>query len=242
MNCREFRELMEREGTPAPGDALQAHAASCAACARLRDDAVLVDGSLACLRENDAAEEAPPELEIRLLAEFRGRRTAAEATSYRSAFRPAWPWLAAASAAVALAAVLTFRLSRQTPQEPGVTPSAPPVADVRGAPRPEARPSVPDRVLQPPPPAAAGAVDAARRQVRHRLRMAEGTEFFLTLQTAADEPGTELQLVRVPVSRQTLEGFGLSLDPRAADRPIKADLLIGPDGLTRAVRFISERE
>jgi hypothetical protein len=62
------------------------------------------------------------------------------------------------------------------------------------------------------------------------------------MQLAADEPGAELHLVRVRVSKQTLEGFGLALDPRMGNRPVKADLLIGPDGLTRAVRFISERE
>jgi hypothetical protein len=46
------------------------------------------------------------------------------------------------------------------------------------------------------------------------------------------------QLIRVTVPRSTLGSFGFPVNPERAMMPVKADLVVGEDGLTRAIRFI----
>lgn len=244
MRCREFRNQTADEAERA------AHVSSCPECMRQLQDERHADAAIGLLRKASAAEQAPPDLEPRLIAELRVRRQIRGRG--RTAPRFTWRWTAAAAAAVVLAGIMAVRFGTTPPRQPAVIiPAAPvpavPVAAERIAESTATRQSAQDIVLPSPASSARREVPEAvsvhtRPAVRPRPRMAVGTEFFPTMRLAGDEPATELQLVRVRVSRRTLEGFGLSLDPRVADRPVKADLLIGPDGLTRAVRFISERE
>lgn len=46
------------------------------------------------------------------------------------------------------------------------------------------------------------------------------------------------QLIRVMVPRSTLGTFGLPVNPERAMVPVKADLVVGEDGMARAIRFI----
>ncbi len=46
------------------------------------------------------------------------------------------------------------------------------------------------------------------------------------------------QLVRVEMPRSALLNFGLPMNIERADEPIKADVLVGHDGLARAIRFV----
>jgi len=46
------------------------------------------------------------------------------------------------------------------------------------------------------------------------------------------------QLIRVTVPRSTLGSFGFPVNPEMAMTPVKADLVVGEDGLARAIRFI----
>jgi hypothetical protein len=64
------------------------------------------------------------------------------------------------------------------------------------------------------------------------------TDFFPL--TYGDVPATGGQLVRLEVPRRALVNFGLAVDaiePRAGDT-LLADVLVGDDGLARAVRFV----
>jgi hypothetical protein len=75
-----------------------------------------------------------------------------------------------------------------------------------------------------------------------RAAVAEGTEVrtdFLPLVYGA-MPAKQLQLVRIAVPRKALASFGLgSLDaPRTPADTVLADVLVGEDGLARAVRFV----
>ena len=45
-------------------------------------------------------------------------------------------------------------------------------------------------------------------------------------------------LVRVRLPRSAIAAFGLPVNEQHADEPIKADVLVGDDGLARAVRFV----
>ncbi len=66
----------------------------------------------------------------------------------------------------------------------------------------------------------------------------ESTGFIPTMIPLETESDYGLQLVRVELPRSTMASFGLRVDRRQLNRPVKADLLIGPDGLTRAIRFL----
>ena len=47
-----------------------------------------------------------------------------------------------------------------------------------------------------------------------------------------------LQLVRVELPRSALVSFGLPMNVERADQRIKADVLVGNDGIARAIRFV----
>jgi hypothetical protein len=46
------------------------------------------------------------------------------------------------------------------------------------------------------------------------------------------------RVVRVRLPRAALAAFGLPVNERQAEQPIRADVVLGDDGLARAVRFI----
>ncbi|MFN2454829.1 MAG: hypothetical protein ABR577_11475 [Pyrinomonadaceae bacterium] len=46
------------------------------------------------------------------------------------------------------------------------------------------------------------------------------------------------QLVRVKLPRSALLAFGLPMNIERADEPVKADVVVGEDGLARAIRFV----
>lgn len=47
-----------------------------------------------------------------------------------------------------------------------------------------------------------------------------------------------VQMVRVRMPRPALIAFGLPVNIEHDDAPVKADLLVGEDGLARAIRFV----
>jgi hypothetical protein len=46
------------------------------------------------------------------------------------------------------------------------------------------------------------------------------------------------KVIRVQMPRSALIAFGLPVNVERADVPVKADLLVGEDGLARAIRFV----
>ena len=73
-----------------------------------------------------------------------------------------------------------------------------------------------------------------------QARVAEVTTDFMPL-AYSSVPSTNLQVVRLAVPRTALVSFGLT-PPEALDRTftdtVLADVLVGDDGLARAVRFV----
>ena len=59
------------------------------------------------------------------------------------------------------------------------------------------------------------------------------------------QPGTDLTaldgapVVRMQLPRTVLVAFGLPMNPERAEEPINADVVLGPDGIARAVRFVN---
>jgi len=89
------------------------------------------------------------------------------------------------------------------------------------------------RMFQEPPPAARSAADTAPAPVAE-----VSTEFFPLIYSSI--PTTTGHLVRLDVPRSALASFGLADPPFAGTAPdtIPADVLVGDDGLARAVRFV----
>jgi hypothetical protein len=78
-----------------------------------------------------------------------------------------------------------------------------------------------------------------RDEITLYVRASEVTSDFFPL-TYEEEPAPmeSGQLIRVQMPRSALVSFGLPVNVERADEPVKADLLVGEDGLARAIRFV----
>lgn len=66
------------------------------------------------------------------------------------------------------------------------------------------------------------------------------TEFIPLAPGPLLDPQESLQVLRIEVPRSGLRRFGLPALPEADRGMVQADVLIGPDGVARAVRFVHE--
>jgi len=169
---------------------------------------------LRALAEADASVEAPPELELRLREQFRSRNR-------QRLWRRSVLWAASAAAVVALVFVFANRNSAVAPTTPVVVSppavtlpkvSAPPISQTAVAPR--RRPT------------------AARPHQREEIV----TDFFPLMDPAP--PFERGQLLRIELPASAMQMVGLPVhEQRLADR-VQADVLVGEEGLPRAIRFV----
>jgi hypothetical protein len=69
----------------------------------------------------------------------------------------------------------------------------------------------------------------------------EESDGFIPLPNAAQvESDEEVNLVRVEVPRSAMIALGYDVSPDRARERISADVMLGPDGLVRAVRFLED--
>lgn len=61
---------------------------------------------------------------------------------------------------------------------------------------------------------------------------------FISLTYGDTEVGSDAQVVRVELPRSAMASFGLPVNMDRADQRVKADVLLGADGLARAIRFV----
>ena len=167
---------------------------------------------------------APPSVEAALAAEFRRRH-------YRNRGRRGtwWYWAVGAAAACLLAVVGVVRFDR---------PSAAPHAVATVAPAPAARPAIqPDSV-----PVRKGLRTAARQTEKPmpattpKARPEIATAFIPVSYGVG--PGEPASMVRVRLPRSALLSFGLPMNAERASEPVIADVLLGEDGVARAIRFV----
>ena len=155
--------------------------------------------------------EAPPELEARLTAAFRRE----------SQKRKLLRWIPVIAATAAAAAVLTMLVR---------VPSTPPP------------PTAITHKIAPPELTVATAVAAPPRRPRPPRRQqppAEVATGFFTLPEARDLPPVESEtVVRVQLPRYTMRLVGLPVNEERANERIRADMVLGQDGIARAVRFV----
>jgi hypothetical protein len=64
---------------------------------------------------------------------------------------------------------------------------------------------------------------------------------FIPLPSASGmEPGEEVNLVRVELPRSSMIALGFTVSAERAAEPVEADVMLGLDGVARAVRFVDE--
>jgi hypothetical protein len=218
MKCEEFEEIgLERSGVrmgeldAALRDAAAQHAARCPGCAALQDSWQEARIALQALRESTRDAETPQRVEMRLRQEFGIRHRTAKARS--AAIFAAW---ALAAAAVLLASVNWWNWRAAQTQHSSVSASA-------GS-------SVATNSLVPGSPAT-DTVDEATLVANNAVG-----DFTLL-------PGSLLQevddsaIVRVGMQRGALSALGLPVNEERVSDWIQVDLLVGQDGLPKAVRL-----
>jgi hypothetical protein len=265
MNCNDFEtkitdlargQLIEAEAR----DCAIAHAADCRRCAaRLRDEQRLTAG----LREWSATfndEQMPARGEAQLLAALRAERSRATVTKRTRR----WPgWAAAAAMIIALIALAAIRFAEwrksqavagnsQTHQRE--SSPAPSPANPLAVPLPEQAVIPPHRTRHSPRSAPPKVVRKPASDTRLTITPAPDPN---TASPRDDEPASEiatsfiplaggrgfapaesLQLMRIELPRSALVSFGLPMNVERADQRIKADVLVGNDGVARAIRFV----
>ncbi|HLJ50683.1 MAG TPA: hypothetical protein VKU01_31940 [Bryobacteraceae bacterium] len=164
---------------------------------------------------------APPRVEAKLLREFRRRKRS------QTAWRVAW----IASPIAAAIALLTFYATEPqsiAPPHPPVKRITPPqMAFVKGGAGGFSC-ALPCRVAQP-----------RLRRVRAAASSADDATPFYPLSYGDDSLTQEPHLVvRLEMQRAAMRLVGIAVPEERAREPIQADVVLGADGLARAVRFL----
>jgi hypothetical protein len=173
--------------------------------------------ALRALAENDFEAQASPDLEARLLREFRSRRP-------RQQYR--WPAIAALAAGGLIAA---FLLVHRAPE--------PAASAVRAVPK-----SAPESFAVAQPEPTAMAVPSPRKMNRKLIplhlpeRREVVTDFFPLMSPAP--PFERGQMLRVQLPAAAMRTVGLPVREEHMADPIQADVLVGEEGMPRAIRFV----
>jgi hypothetical protein len=187
-------------------------------------DQAALNEKLQSLKEAMQNVAAPERVETALVAAFREHAAGARRR------RPvAWPrWLLAAGIAAVILLAVTTGLFRHQP-----APAPPPV--------PVATVSIPPLPLPAAPPKVAPVQPkrAVRRVAPPLPQPAEiATDFIPVVDPAAWQPGDSAQMLRVRLPRSSLSSFGLPANASLAWEPVRADVIVGRDGIVRAIRFV----
>jgi hypothetical protein len=250
MNCTSFREAvheMDRDGLldASAYDAAVSHAQACTRCARLLYQVRRLDTSLKALSRADERRETPYRTQAELLRAFRAQ------TPLRMEAGRTLRWLSAAAAILIVVGggFLGWRHIRL------LAPASKPVHTstfTRPSPQADASSRGAGEVVQPDSarpavtqPRASGpqtkmAAERTLRTVRPAASDLEDLADFIPLPYADDDlPVGAAELVRVRLPESALAILGFPVRYESADQAITADIVIGEDGVARAIRFVS---
>jgi hypothetical protein len=172
--------------------------------------------ALHALAKNDREREAPLEVEARLLAAFRSRR------------RSGWRWAAITATAAALVIALLPWPSRRPKQ---LVSTAPPISQAPAASRPAPVAIAPANVTRTPRKLARKVAALPQPQAREVV-----TDFFPLMNPAPSfERG---QILRVQLPAAAMQTVGLPVREEHLGDLVQADVLVGEEGIPRAIRFV----
>lgn len=200
-----------------------------------RFDEEALTSSLQLLAEEMSRLDAPPEIEQQLRKAFRAR---VAATAASKSYTPYWLLAAAAVLLVAIS-LIVFRLNTDPRQEKTV-------ADRHEQTQPLPAPVEEPEVKEPEQKQQQVAQKPRRRSVRrpannevaNHVTREIATDFmplgYLNAATLQDGG----QIVRVELPRSALVNFGLPVNMDRYNEKVKADVLLGVDGMAHAIRFV----
>ncbi|MEW6209725.1 MAG: hypothetical protein AB1631_15255 [Acidobacteriota bacterium] len=245
MECKDFESLIidlarDRLVEAAKRDLAVAHARECRVCAaRLTDERALARG-LAALAASDAHHEAPRRVEEALLAAFRNRAVASPSRRVR--------WIRIAAAAAAAIIIIAALVWSQQPEatDHQAVPSkdeSPPIQNERDQKLKELEPVIGTNEHAPKPQPKRRGSQLTKASLANSDRAAstenEVAMDFLPLVEYDNLINFESgEIRRVMLSRSALVSLGLPVNMDRANEPVKADVLVGHDGLARAIRFV----
>lgn len=216
MKCEEFEAIgLERGGAriseldAALRDAALEHAARCSGCAALQEAWQEARLALQALRETTCDAETPRRVEMRLLHEFEMRHRVTKARTV--AIFASWA-LAAAAVLVAGVSWWNWRVAQNHAASVSTGGSAK------------------ANVLSSTP-------SATEPSEASTLIADNETGEFTLLPGSLPQEADDSAIVRVGMQRGTLSALGLQVNEERAGDWIQVDLLVGQDGLPKAVRL-----
>ena len=216
MKCEEFESIgLERSGQrmieveAGLQRAAREHAAQCPDCAALQESWQEARIALETLRDSTRDAETPDRVEMRLLHEFGMRHRTRKVRS--TAIFAAW---ALATAAVLFASASWWN-GRLTHTQGGA------VSAVNG-------------VKSNAPPTEASSSDASDEAILVADNQAGD---FTLMPGSLPQEVDDSAIVRVGMQRGALSAFGLPVDEERVSDWIQVDLLVGQDGMPKAVRL-----
>ena len=245
-------------------DSALAHSEECAECAaRLADERILSAG-LRYMAASASNEQAPARIEASLLAAFRERNATVAAPVVRPINqRHLSRWaIAAAAAILILIALVALRANQSLPEPQQQAKATQPARVVTPAPPAHEKEISEKNVSEKNSLEKPGSVNRKRdaRNYNARHYYADGRRARPAPQAEAgnDEAGdyeittdflplthrgslAELeggQVLRIELPRSSLASFGLPVNLERAGERIKADVVVGNDGMARAIRFV----
>ena len=250
MNCLEFEESVRALARNELMDALvyvrgMAHAERCAQCAgRLAAERALLAGIAEVISEV-AREQTPARVEAAVLAAFREEVQAASknvssGVPEKAATWSPWQLVAAAACILIVGSIMalvwlqgrTSRSNTQASSQPGSTISRAESVPLPGTPHVNPAPEGRDLVSTPP-----RKTRPAPTKVRPRA-VEVVTEFYPIVDGEDLDSLDGGQILRVKLPATALTEAGLAAGPDALDGSVTADVLLGHDGMARAIRFV----
>jgi hypothetical protein len=258
MNCQGFDELVNdiaREqmlDVSVRSEALR-HSSECEHCARRLEDEFAITLQLKNFASSFESVGAPARVETQLLAAFTSQPLVSSQppSLSRKAYWPKY-WIAAIAAMLLIVFALSIFRSRQSAPAVGKTNTVP-VAQAGSPISPKAAPPVPasSRDEQPQLSVPRQRILAARQNRRHATPITNkskpeeptgnieiATDFLPLTYGAVAKLADGGRMVRVELPRSAMASFGLPVNMDRANERVKADVLLGMDGLAHAIRFV----
>ena len=227
MTCREFDEVVHEFVRMelldvAVREATLEHAAHCSNCAERMTEAGVLAEATEAAAESVCGQQAPPNVEVALLAAFRKRHR-------RTVWWRTFEWVAAGAAAAMLSIVLWTSAGRTK----GQPPSPGPRKDISSQSKAPLDAAVPES-------SQAGEVaEGAETQVANAATsgtyaVADFVPVPFTEAIGPEDPG---MVVRVQLTRSSLAELGYPVAEMPDEDLIRADVLVGEDGWPRGVKL-----